>query len=391
MAKQNVSQRGKHIMKYKIPQRLVDAAMDQSPVRGLTHGFYRYPARFSPVFVRTAIETFTEPGDLVMDPFVGGGATAVEALAMNRSVVVSDVNKLALFVTSAKTQKYTADDVSAVKDWVRCTASLPLNACLRLPKLQRASTWRIGAFFSAALAELDQLTNEQKMLARIVVLKTAQWALDCKQAIPSLRETRDQLRANAEEIGEQAIAYSDIIRVQQRAKLWTFASSASDLDTAIKSSGLALPSPQLILTSPPYPGVHILYHRWQLQGRQELSTPYDITGTPDGHGASYYTMGGRHQHGLEAYFKRIERAFSALRRIASPSTICVQVVGFAKPSTQLAKYVLAMKKAGWAEFGSEGNCAKQPRRVWRPVPGRRWYVAEGAGGGREVALFFYPI
>ena len=44
--------------------RLIAGARDTEPVRGLTHGFYKYPARFSPAFVRAAIETFTKPGDL---------------------------------------------------------------------------------------------------------------------------------------------------------------------------------------------------------------------------------------------------------------------------------------------------------------------------------------
>ena len=44
---------------------LVAAARDASPVVGLTHNFYRYPARFSPKFVRAAIEAFSAPDDLI--------------------------------------------------------------------------------------------------------------------------------------------------------------------------------------------------------------------------------------------------------------------------------------------------------------------------------------
>ena len=49
------------------------AAADRSPVSGLTHCFYRYPARFSPLFVASAIEAFSQPGDTVLDPDMGGG------------------------------------------------------------------------------------------------------------------------------------------------------------------------------------------------------------------------------------------------------------------------------------------------------------------------------
>jgi len=68
---------------------LVAGARDPQPVRGLTHGFYKYPARFSPSFARAAIEIFTQPGDLVLDNHVGGGTTLVEALALGRRDAVS--------------------------------------------------------------------------------------------------------------------------------------------------------------------------------------------------------------------------------------------------------------------------------------------------------------
>ena len=45
---------------------VVQAAQDQSPVSGLTHEFYRYPARFSPVFVRAVIQEFSDVGDTVL-------------------------------------------------------------------------------------------------------------------------------------------------------------------------------------------------------------------------------------------------------------------------------------------------------------------------------------
>lgn len=70
---------------------LLEALYSESPVSGLTHSFYRYPARFSPQFARTAIEAFTQPGDTVFDPFMGGGTTVVEALALGRCVTQQHV------------------------------------------------------------------------------------------------------------------------------------------------------------------------------------------------------------------------------------------------------------------------------------------------------------
>src|SRR5690349_10231503 len=82
---------------------VIAGARDPSPVSGLTHNFYRYPARFSPSFVRSAVEAFTSPGDWVLDPFVGGGTTVVEALSQGRNSVGVDISSLATFISEAKT------------------------------------------------------------------------------------------------------------------------------------------------------------------------------------------------------------------------------------------------------------------------------------------------
>jgi len=39
------------------------------------------------------IDRFTQPGDLIFDPFVGGGSTAVAALELNCRFIGMDVNQ----------------------------------------------------------------------------------------------------------------------------------------------------------------------------------------------------------------------------------------------------------------------------------------------------------
>ena len=81
-------------------QKLADAARSRKPVKGLTHIFYRYPARFSPHFAGTATELFSKPSDLVYDPYMGGGTTVVEAMVRGRDAVGSDLNSLSVFCIS---------------------------------------------------------------------------------------------------------------------------------------------------------------------------------------------------------------------------------------------------------------------------------------------------
>jgi DNA methylase len=86
---------------------LIAAALDKSPVSGLTHKFYKYPARFSSVLVQNVIGALSEPGDLILDPFMGSGTTLVEALAQGRSAIGADISSLATFVSQAKTTRIT--------------------------------------------------------------------------------------------------------------------------------------------------------------------------------------------------------------------------------------------------------------------------------------------
>jgi len=82
---------------------LVAGIHHRGTVSGFTHDFYRYPARFLPVFARAAIEAFTKPGDTILDPFVGGSTSLVEALVLGRNAVGVDISQLAVFLAKAKT------------------------------------------------------------------------------------------------------------------------------------------------------------------------------------------------------------------------------------------------------------------------------------------------
>src|SRR5262249_9355241 len=103
-------------------QPLIDAINYAGYVSGLTHDFYRYPARFSPLFAQAAVEAFTAPGDTVLDPFSGGGTSLVEALALGRNAVGLDISPLAVFLGRVKTAVLSDDDLALLAAWARDTA-----------------------------------------------------------------------------------------------------------------------------------------------------------------------------------------------------------------------------------------------------------------------------
>src|SRR5207237_6579856 len=117
--------------------------------------------------------------------------------------------------------------------------------------------------------------------------------------------------------------------------------AAKDLDMrVIEKFG----RPNLIVTSPPYPGVHVLYHRWQILGRKETPAPFWIADSKDGSGLSYYTFGDRKSPNLESYFRHAQANFHTISQACLPETVVVQLVAFSNPDTQLPRYLETMQR-----------------------------------------------
>jgi hypothetical protein len=162
--------------------------------------------------------------------------------------------------------------------------------------------------------------------------------------------------------------------------------SAEGLENDERMQGL--PPPRLVLTSPPYPGVHVLYHRWQVDGHKEAPLPFMIAGKLDGAGGSYYTMGDRKYPNLATYFTKIQATMSSVAALADHDTTIVQMVAFSDADWQLPRYLEAMAQAGLEELFLPALKGVQDGRLWRSVPGRRWYSNQRGvtPGSNEVVL-----
>ena len=80
---------------------LGDALAQASDVDRATHGFHTWPAGLHADAARLLVEAF--PGQRVLDPFVGGGTTLVEARLAGRSTFGRDLSPTALRVAWGRT------------------------------------------------------------------------------------------------------------------------------------------------------------------------------------------------------------------------------------------------------------------------------------------------
>jgi len=374
---------------------LLAAIAANEPVSGHTHNFYRYPARFSPLFVREVIRHYSRPGEVILDPFMGGGTSVVEALASGRKVIGVDLNTIAHFVTTVKTTPLGNYDMDVLREWLTEAqkkrykgigeGEAPVH---NLPRhLQK--TW------ADLIAQVEWLPAErQRNFVRCVLLKTGQWAVDCKATVPSGNATLRQFANHFDEMLTAVGEFGDFCRANgtkkaliRRNRLLLCRSTAG-LETESKLTEFA--KPQLVVTSPPYPAVHILYHRWQVQGRRETPAPYWLASLKDGHAASHYTFGSRSVLGLDNYFRNVEECFASVHRIVSPEAWVVQLVAFSDAESQLPRYLAAMEAAGFSECSASGG---GKHRIWRDVPNRKWYcnITNKQDASREVVLFHRPI
>jgi hypothetical protein len=174
-------------------QPLLNAINDRKVVSGLTHGVYRYPARFSPVFARAAIELFTKPGDTILDPFMGGSTSLVEAVALGRNAVGTDINQLSVFLAKVKTMRLKDDELAMLRDWADLTVPdlSPRKPVARHTAWQELGyqnnmPWRFRKIAEQALNNaMILLEGDVLLAARCIVLKTLQWAVDCKKYLPT--------------------------------------------------------------------------------------------------------------------------------------------------------------------------------------------------------------
>jgi signal transduction histidine kinase len=198
----------KHEQKLTIPKSVLDAVLYQGKVDEPPHNFYRYPARFAPSFAREVIREFSTEGDVVLDPFCGGGTTLLEAMKLGRRAAGTDVSTLATFIARAKTTPLSIHDRRAIELWCKGIAAESTFRCVKSGRLaehdrkhyERNVPGRATAFFSWVISRIARLEKlRQQAFVRLILLSVGQWALDCKTTTPDAAALRLEFLARLRE------------------------------------------------------------------------------------------------------------------------------------------------------------------------------------------------
>lgn len=119
-----------------------------------THGVFRFFGKFPPPIARHLISEFTERGDWVIDPMMGSGTTAVEALDMSRNIVMRDISPLSTLLCRVKTTHVAEADSRRAFERVKKLVTSPAAKPLPTPiGLRNAAHW----FLPETIASLGRI------------------------------------------------------------------------------------------------------------------------------------------------------------------------------------------------------------------------------------------
>jgi hypothetical protein len=84
-----------------------------------THGLFRFFGKFPAPIASHIITRFTNRNDLVFDPMIGSGTTAVEALRLSRKIVGADISPLSELLTRVKCQYIDVESLNDTLDLIK--------------------------------------------------------------------------------------------------------------------------------------------------------------------------------------------------------------------------------------------------------------------------------
>jgi hypothetical protein len=288
---------------------------------------------------------------------MGGGTTIVEAATAGRQAVGCDLNELAFFISKVKTIILKPGQRTVLAKWANSVVpniSYPDHddrladvACAkRTQNLSLPMARAIKKFLGLALCSVEDLPGKETQdFARCAMLNAGQWALNGRKRSTVLAEFRIRLRRIVHEMLAAERAYSDVAASGFEPSLHC-ANSADISSLPFFRAGRRA---DIVVTSPPYPGIHMLYHRWQVDGRRETPAPYWIADCNDGQGASFYNFADRRRGAADTYFSESLRTLQGIRSVVRDGAIFVQMIAFSDPNRQLPRYLANMEKAAFSE------------------------------------------
>jgi DNA modification methylase len=139
--------------------------INSTNVNYFSHGFFKYPCKFIPQIPRWAIQQYSKPEDIVLDPFAGSGTTLVESVLNKRIGLGIDFDKFSQLLCKVKTTKYDKNLINKIKTESNNFKVLAKENRKFMPDLHNLSHWfptQNISKLSSLLGEIEQYSSDKK-------------------------------------------------------------------------------------------------------------------------------------------------------------------------------------------------------------------------------------
>ena len=319
--------------------------LSASKDKEIIHKLFSYPAKFQANLPQSIISKFTKPGDLILDPFSGGGTTSAEAMRQGRNSYAMDLNPISVLASKAKTTKLSQKDFTEL-------FSL-LNSLIK-PRTHRfineEESLLLGkelADFTEAIAKAVQEYKTKKFIPLLATLAIKRIKLATRRDKEHLRKTSFAGHINyvCDEVEKIATFFAS--EQMTSLKSTNEVEYGSNHDIPLKANAA-----KLIITSPPYPGVDIEYNLIQLQ-RRDLSRCYRsdlaqrmselVISCPYSPSKKELCNGGV---GTSDYWFNAKKSLLEMNRVLQKGGMCFLYIGF-KEVEQRKLYEKIAEQAGF--------------------------------------------
>jgi hypothetical protein len=307
--------------------RIERIANDPRRDRGATRAIYSYPAKFQARLPAELIRLFTRPGELVVDPYAGGGTTGLEAQLAGRPSFGVDLSPFAVLLARVKTTPVDADRAAAA-------ASAAIASTRGREVLDAGDVVCLGDRIAGEVARLAAGTDDapppERDLLRVALVHAVRMSgrrdFDGESIVPLFRRRVEQIARGLEEIPRSA--------PRPRFRVGSCSSMPELEDGAAR----------LVVTSPPYKDLDVEYGLVQIQrphlGRSKRSRLiWALLG--EAPMPKNELCGGRG----DAYFARLIGNLAEIRRVLGAGAPAFFWTGF-KTTSDRDRFVAALAEAG---------------------------------------------
>jgi DNA modification methylase len=317
------------------------------------HSLHPYPAKFIPQIPRRAIELWSEPGDLIYDPFNGCGTTVLEASLAGRRAIGTDNNAVAILAAKAKTALYSQADLESLGRFSQ-DISGGLDFAASRPDLIPANKnfhyWfdpltveRLAALKGLILEEIEPVRSLLMAIFSSIVVRVSYQDSDTrysrKEREVSVKDVDDAFRTRL----------ADTLRRLQDIPL----EGRGEVDIR-KTDARSVPfilddSVTLIATSPPYLNAYD-YHKYHRQRLHWIGGDNSVVFARDLEIGSHDRFT-RKDATPDRYFEDMDACFAEWSRVLKKGGHCLIVVGDAivskKPVYVGDKFITLLLQRGF--------------------------------------------